>query len=150
MSKWVTDRPPTEAEVKDNDHCWITSVRDNGKIAAMLSQGFRIREYWKRRIYGSTYVAWMSVNRPEPYVPPNPKRKRFTFSTLGVPREFVEVLPGDIHPDEALAMRESTKRVAVEMQAIADDAHAMNALSVNVRCGVICGWVAKLRGQNVD
>ena len=69
MSGWITDRPPTAGEIKDNETTYVTIQKDAlGKVTKFTTRmsGFIIRTYfgeeWR---FTETVLAWYPV--PEPY-----------------------------------------------------------------------------------
>jgi hypothetical protein len=55
MDRWVTDRPPTVAEVVDWDYCWVCQT---GTV--VFATGYAARVQW-----GKSIIAWEPP--PKPY-----------------------------------------------------------------------------------
>lgn len=104
MSGWITDRPPT-ADDTDESGSVIVTTKDRSAVV-----------FWHYR-YINAGEPWMPV--PKPYQPPKPKRREWTNvtdiagfcgdgwkHTLDERITVREVLDGDMHPDEAIELRQ--------------------------------------------
>lgn len=63
MNKWITDRLPTENDADENGNVWVTAL--DGSVLCTPYGWVNLDAPW---------MAKQKVNRPEPYVKPEPKR----------------------------------------------------------------------------
>jgi hypothetical protein len=89
MSNWI----PTAERLPTGDMSRIVFVQNS-------TDSFR-RNLYASYVNKEDHVAWMEL--PEPYVPPQPKRQRWTKSA-GWSHDMIEVLPGDPDPDAYLEL----------------------------------------------
>lgn len=164
--EWITDRPPTEDEVADGSDCWVT--RYSGEVS--ICDGKWVRTYWQQQEKHDPRC-WMPVTKPEPYQPPKPKRAEMWLGyehvgdgNGGLRRDFNcgfyyseptaveslhvrEVLPGDIDPDAAIALREAAREVAAELRKWLDYAQDNRFSTLKVGHGTLTEWNDKLHAH---
>jgi len=92
MSKWITDRRPTEEDADSIGSVWATY---NGKVFLWDYQGV------------GEEMAWMPITPPEPYVKP----KRWTFFGAGQMWTIFDEKLGRCG-DPILPTREAAERIA--------------------------------------
>lgn len=69
MSKWITDRLPTQDELRDDDRVIATVVTDRfGELSTRTDfvTGFFLRMRWNKLDWGQKCIAWMRTPNPLP------------------------------------------------------------------------------------
>lgn len=78
---WITDRQPTREDADSSEDVWVSR---GGRVHAA--------RYWSKTAQ-DLCDAWMpKAPLPEPYVPPEPKRRHMTG---GDGTKWISVIPGD-------------------------------------------------------
>ena len=111
MSDWKTD-PPTIEELPDGDPGWM--ARKDGTVEWYSGRALRLWFLSTGDLHQG--IAWcLHATRPDPYVPPEPKRREFAASNgnFKSPTKYREVFPDDPDIDKLIAERDDWKKACI-------------------------------------